>query len=762
MPAVLPAAASELERRKKIRLRLRRDLAITPQKYEGRTYYVVKDPVSLRYYRFKEQEHFLIQLMDGSYTLDDAQKEYEKRFRPERLTLEDLEGFAQQLLTAGLAQNESPQAGKQLFDRRRKRRRSEWMQTLTNILYIKIPVYDPDKLLNRMLPVSRWIFTSWFLALSVCWMLAAVLLVLLHFETFWERVPDYHAFFSFKNVVFMWAALGIVKVIHEFGHGLSCKAFGGEVHEMGALFLVFSPCLYCNVSDAWTLPNKWKRIIISFAGIYVELVIAATATFIWWNTGSGSFVNNLCLSLMIVCSVSTVVFNANPLMRYDGYYILADWLEIPNLRDRSNRYLQRLVMDYCLGIEVQPEQYMALWRRILFVTYAIVSYIYRWVVTFSILFFMYKFLEPHKLGTLGKMMAVGAALSMVGWPTYRMGKNLNKRGRLPDMKSGRVTLSAIGLAAILFLVFLVPLPVARVRQAALVQVQERHIEKAILQTSGVLEELLVRDGQEIKANDILAKFRSLDLENELAEYEAQGKISDNQYEEYTKQAAQLRTDPLYSDKELDNKIAQASGEKEKYKTLVANTKKKLASLTMRAPQDGIVMGPPRIEEVGKYYEKGTPICKVGDPHFLRVLIPLSPADYRLLLKDFRESTSRSEELAVDIRIQGRGERVWHGKLHQSQLPESQAQEVPVELTNKGGGSVAIKPNSKPGHYIPQTQQFLVSIDILDPDYAIAPGTMAQVKIHCKWHTAAWWAWRSFATAFDLGSDPVPDFMVPND
>src|SRR5947207_3552398 len=161
-----PPAAADVERRKKVRIRLRGDLSITPQKYEGRTYYVVKDPVSLRYYRFKEQENFLIDYMDGTHTLDEAQKEFEKRFRPERLTLEDLESFGQQLLTAGLAQNESPQAGKQLFDRRKKRKRSELMQALTNILYIKIPVIDPDKLLNRMLPYLRWIFTTWFMFVS--------------------------------------------------------------------------------------------------------------------------------------------------------------------------------------------------------------------------------------------------------------------------------------------------------------------------------------------------------------------------------------------------------------------------------------------------------------------------------------------------------------------------------------------------------------------------------------------------------------------
>src|SRR5947209_1924669 len=409
MAATKPPDAGDVERRKKVRLLMRKDLAIAPQKYEGRTYYVVKDPVSLRYYRFKEQEHYLIGLMDGSYTLDDAQKAYEKRFRPERLTLEDLEGFGQQLLTAGLAQNESPQAGKQLFDRRKKRRRSEWMQTLTNILYIKIPIFDPYKILNIMLPWMRWIFTTWFMALSIAVMLSAIGLVATHFELFRDKLPSYHEFFSFGTVWYLWLALGIVKVIHEFGHGLSCKAFGGEVHEMGALFLVFSPCLYCNVSDAWTLPSKWKRIIISFAGIYVELMIAALATFVWWNTPTHPYVgpidiNNLALCLMVVCSISTVVFNANPLMRYDGYYVLADWIEIPNLRDRSNRFLKNLTLEHCLGVEVQPEPYMALDRRVLFVAYAIVSYIYRWVITYSILYFMYNWLKPYKLGVISAML----------------------------------------------------------------------------------------------------------------------------------------------------------------------------------------------------------------------------------------------------------------------------------------------------------------------------------------------------------------------
>src|SRR6516225_7188241 len=193
--------ASDLERRKQVRIRIRSDLNIAPQKYEGRTYYVVKDPVSLRYYRFEEQEHFIIRMMNGASTLDATQKAFEKRFHPKRLTLEDLESFAQQLLTAGLAHNESPKAGTQLFERRKKRRRSEIMQAITNILYIKIPVYDPDKLLNKMLPWLRWIFTTWFFMLSIAVMLAAILLVATHFDTFIDKLPDSRMFFQFGTVM---------------------------------------------------------------------------------------------------------------------------------------------------------------------------------------------------------------------------------------------------------------------------------------------------------------------------------------------------------------------------------------------------------------------------------------------------------------------------------------------------------------------------------------------------------------------------------
>jgi len=631
------APANDLERRKQVRVRLRRDLGIEAQKYEGRTYHVVKDPVSLRYYRLKDNEYFLLQYLDGKRTLEDAQKEYEIRYRPDRLKLEDVESFAQQLINAGLAQNESPRAGKQLYDQRNKRRRSEWMQTLTNILYIKIPVFDPDALLKRMLRWVGWIFSLWFFALSVGLMLSAAFLVATHFDTFRSKLPEQHMFFRFQTIAYMWVALGAVKIIHEFGHGLSCKVFGGEVHEMGALLLCLSPALYCNVSDAWTLPNKWHRIIISAAGIYVELVIAAIATFVWWNSAAHPFVNNLALSLMVVCSISTVVFNANPLMRYDGYYVLADWLEIPNLRERSNRFLKNLVLEHCLGVEATPEPYMAMWRRILFVSYAVGSYIYRWVVTFAILWFLYSFLRPYKLEVISQLLALGAAASMAGWPLYRMGKAIYRRGRLPDMKSWRVLASAAVVTALLLFVFLVPVPVSRIRGNALVQADPLATGKVYVRRDSILTKLNVRAGDFVEAGEVLAEFRDPELEGDLLKAEIEKKDAFERIKVLEDKRRQS-TDPTER-KDIETEVGKQTASyldaEAKFLTLDRKSKE---DLVLRAPCSGIIGLAPTTDEITKLFPADplNPFCTINNPGRVRVCLPMVTPDFNRLKHDLEQ------------------------------------------------------------------------------------------------------------------------------
>ncbi len=244
-------------------------------------------------------------------------------------------------------------------------------------------------------------------------MLAAITLVVSQWDLFYGKLPEFQSFFNWWTIFSFWISLAIVKIIHEFGHGLTAKHYGGEVHEMGMLFLVLTPALYCDVTDSWLLPNKWHRIWISAAGIYVELFLASIATFVWFYSEPG-LLNSLSMATMFICSINTVLFNANPLLRYDGYYVMADWLEIPNLRIKSTQFFAYLIQEKVLGLEIPVQSYLPKSRRYLFVTYAIASYLYRWVVTFSIIYFLSQVLKPYKLQMISYMLATGALVPLAG------------------------------------------------------------------------------------------------------------------------------------------------------------------------------------------------------------------------------------------------------------------------------------------------------------------------------------------------------------
>jgi putative peptide zinc metalloprotease protein len=739
------------ERRKSVRLKVRPDLQIYEQKYEGKTYHVVKDPVCLRYYRFNKQEYFVFRLFDGDHTLEQVRDSFEHEFPPQRLEYQDLEVFARQLVTAGLVQHEQAGAGRHLFERRRKQRRFRRLTAFTNILYLKIPVFDPDRILNWMIRYTSWIFTTWFLFLSVAFILSAIVHVLLHFDTFSAKLPAYQEFFTWNSVMYMWISLGVVKIIHEFGHGLSCKAFGGESHEMGILLMCLSPALYCNVTDAWTLADKWKRIIISFAGIYVELMIAAAATFVWWYTPQYPIANNIALCVMVLCSVSTVMFNANPLMKFDGYYILADWLEVPNLREKATKFLNGLFLSRCLGVEVPPEPYMAPWRKWFFVAYAIGSWIYRWVVMFGILWFLSDFLGP-KLRILSQMLALVSLASMFVIPVYKVVKNISQRGRLPDMKATRVYTTSAVVVGFLVAFFFLPLPVSRVRETGLIVIDYASIESIALEEPARLVSLApdIRPGARVSKGQALGEFRSeeLDIEidrvtkyrngqretakqHEAAVGIARGEGNENAVKQYQLQAQVARERAETSQAQLDRLLARWE-----------------AIHKLRSPRDGVVVSAPTPEDRGKLYDRGfsdaPPVFSVGDPTKLLIRVPVSPPDFRLIDEDL----AARKELPVSILVKGRSDREFTGRV--VRVPKQNAQTVPVQLTQRGGGPLAVKPNSDPNVLQPLAQVYLVDVELLDADLAVDHGQLASVKIHTRWRSGAWWVGKTVANALDLG------------
>src|SRR4029078_8452449 len=437
--------------------RMRPDLNARRHRYHGRTFWVVKEPVGLNYFRFHDEEFAILCMLDGRSSLDDIKEEVETQLTPQKITFHDLLQFVGMLHRSGLVISEVTGQGHQLVKRRNDKKFRELMGKLSNVFALRFRGVDPERFLNWLYKYTWWYFTWTMMAIVLLTGLAALTLVAVNFEEFQRKLPAFHQFFGAKNWFYLGITMAVVRVLHEFGHGLSCKHFGGECHELGAMMLVFTPALYCNVSDSWMLPNKWHRAAIGAAGMYVELFLASCATFLWWYSLPG-LLNSICLSVMFICSVSTVVFNGHPLLRFDGYYILMDILEIPNLRQKATEITKRFFVWLCLGIEQPENPFLPHQNQWAFGLYTVAAVIYRWVVVFSIVFFLNRVFEPYGLKILGQIMALSGFVGLVAQPAYGLIKFFWTPGSMNKMKKERLAATVCAIAAALAFVFLVPLP----------------------------------------------------------------------------------------------------------------------------------------------------------------------------------------------------------------------------------------------------------------------------------------------------------------
>jgi putative peptide zinc metalloprotease protein len=448
------------------------------------------------------------------------------------------------------------------------------------------------------------LFNYWTLALSCGLFLGALGLLGTHWQAFLARLPSYQDFFSLQTIFYLWLTLGAVKVLHELGHAYCCKRMGADVQEIGVLILLFFPALYCNVSDSWTLSSKWKRIAISAAGIYVELILASLATFLWWFSDANTFVHNLSFALMIVCSAHTLLCNANPLMRFDGYFVLADWLEMPNLAQQSNQSLRSAALAW-LGVEQRPTDFP---HPGFLLSFGIASLAYRWYVMALTLYFLFEFMKLHHLSALGSVLIAASFVAMIGRPTYQALRWLHQLGRFPQMKTIRVWLSVGITAGLLAAFFLLPLP-RKIRGIALVQVAPEHVQRiTIPETEGFLQDMLVRDGQHVQAGDVLAILVNPKLEIKLRLNEADQALRYQQQNAFIAELTEIG-------KRKDDPSADWQQCQQEMKVLAKQhrmLKEQSDRLVLRAPANGIVMGLPSIEEKGKWQEKGSELCRIGN------------------------------------------------------------------------------------------------------------------------------------------------------
>ena len=306
--------------------KLRGDLVVSPQETSNsETIFVIKDPISRRFFRFGDLEYFIASQLDGSTNLEVIAHRVADRFgRP--LPPEHLNDCVEELQRCGLL--ECPPRATEAAGSRSAIRGS--------LLYLRLKAVDPDWLLDWLGPRIGFFFSRTFLVASAIVFLLAVGITVAG----WGEISrDISRLYRFDALLLAWVTIIAVTIAHELAHALTRKRFGGHVHEIGFLLIYFQPAFYCNVSDAWLFPEKRRRLCVMFAGVYLDLIVWALATVLWWLTDTDVLLNFLALVVMATSGIKTL-FNLNPLIKLDGYYLLSDALEIPNLRQKSFAYLQ--------------------------------------------------------------------------------------------------------------------------------------------------------------------------------------------------------------------------------------------------------------------------------------------------------------------------------------------------------------------------------------------------------------------------------------
>ncbi|MEK6236063.1 MAG: efflux RND transporter periplasmic adaptor subunit [Planctomycetales bacterium] len=738
----IPADAFVPSSDRPLRLRRRADVRRESQRWQGQSCWVLKDPVRLQYFRFHEQEYALWLMMDGNVSLGDLKDAFDDRFAPDAITLEELHRFTTMLHQNNLVVSTVPGQGAELFRRGRRNQWKKFTASMSNVLSIRFRGIDPERVLNWLHPKIGWMFSLPMVLTVLAFGLAALLLIAVRFETFQAKLPAFDNFFTIENAMWMWLVLGSTKVLHEFGHGLTCKRFGGECHEMGIMLLVLTPCLYCDASDSWLLPSKWKRMAIGAGGMYVELSLATAATFLWWFSEPG-LLHHLSLNVMFVCSVSTIIFNGNPLLRYDGYYILADFLEIPNLQRKSQQILTRQLGWLCLGLEKPHDAFLPKRKQFLFASFCVASNVYRWFVLFSILFFLNRFLEPYGLKAVGQSIAMFAIGGMVLRPAWSLWKFLSTPGRLRQVKPLRVVATVIVLGIVLAGIAAIPLPHS---VQAVVAVEPRDARRAFVETSGKIVKLFVAPGNWVEKGAPLAQLESPELESVIAKLQAQ-------HDEQKVQVDVLRTRSFHE----PNAGLQLPYAKETLHNLNEQLKKREEEqdrLTLTAPISGTVLPPPSVpggSRTGEaamnwsgtpfdernenvHLEAGSLLCLIGDPTQLDAVLIIDQSEVEFVRK------GQAAEIQLDQSS---------GALIRGEIAEVSRQAMefaPRQVTGDAGGRLATEKDGE-GRDRPLTPSYQARVPMDDSEGALRDGLRGRAKIHVGYRTLGAWLVRVFRETF---------------
>ena len=686
--------------------RLREHLTVRMHRYRGQLWYVIGDGIRNRVHRVSPAGYVLVASMDGTRTLDSLWTEAAVTLGEQAPSQHQVIELVGQLHGNDLIAGDVPPDARDLFERQAKANRSKLVQWVLNPLALRFPLIDPNDFLTRTLPFVRPLAGRFggFLWLAI--VLPALVLAMRYWPELTENVSD--RVLPAGNLLLIAALYPVIKLLHELGHGYMTKAHGGEVHELGVMLLVLLPLPYVEVSAAAGFRGKWTRCAVGAAGIMVELFIAALALYVWLLVEPG-LVRALAFNVMLTASVSSILFNGNPLLRYDGYYVLADAIEVPNLAQRGRQYWPYLLRRYMFCMPAQRDFPATRGERIWFLLYMPIATGYRISVTIGIALFL-----------TSRYQAAGVALALWGLTAgilMPVGRGIWSLLSSPDFASnrGRVLASTVAAtAAVILLLLRVPLPL-HTGAEGVVWLPDDAILRA--GTDGFVTAVDVAPGGAVTRGQVLVDSSDPELAAEVKGLRAQ------------EAALDAKLDSVRFSDRVEALVTEA--ELKAVQTERAQAEHRAALLQARAGTSGIFAVADPVDLPGRYFKRGDVIGYVlprSGARLVRATVPQEDIDLvRNHLRTARIMLTDHLDHPLDV-------------VSVHEVPAGTDKLPSAALGSGGGGATAVDPKDDHG-MTALNRVFQFDLQLAAPVLRAGFGGRAYVRFDHEWEPLGEQLWR---------------------
>ncbi|MCP4270316.1 MAG: hypothetical protein GY777_32870 [Candidatus Brocadiaceae bacterium] len=629
--------------------------------YGAEQWYVLQNHVTGKLYRFTPIVYQIIGLMNGALTVQSLWEKASESYGDNAPTQDDMIRVLSQLHAAGILICNVPPDTVELFRRQKQLESSKWKQNLSSPTFFRFPLFDPDKFLSRTARFVRPFFSIFGICLWLAVVGTALVLACTHWTDLTKNTTE--RILSAQNLLLLGLCYPIIKVIHEFGHGYAVKVRGGEVHEMGIMLMVFVPIPYVDASASSAFSDKKMRMTVGAAGMIVELFVAALAFFLWLNIEEG-LIRAATYNIMLIAGVSTVLFNINPLLKYDGYYIMSDILDIPNFTQRSKQYLGYLTKRHILRLQNEEPPYVGPNERFWLFFYSVASFIFRIFIYTCITLFVAK-----KFFIIGIILAIWTSANMIVIPAIKKIHFVLYNPALRDTRSRALAIPVLIIMVVTTLLCFMPFP-SWTRSEGVTWAPEESIVRA--NTDCFIKDIKRNNNSHVQIGDIL-----IECEDPLLS--ARVKVL----------KAKLRALLSRHDAEIHSDRVKARITKEDISTARANLKRekeKLDELIITSPVNGVFILPKEEDLYGRYLKKGTLIAYVLNMHkpLIRAVVSQSNVDF-----------VRQKNVGTEVRFAEHLEQTFSATIKQA-TPEALEKLPSSILGSSGGGKIAVDPSDNDG------------------------------------------------------------------